>query len=386
MYLVSHIRRKEDLKLTLIEKPRTPEEREQNRETLLIADGIRYKREQERLKGEKGYSVAPKCNNVFDFFNTYIAGYEQKDRRNVILALHRFQDFIRAKYTQLAQKKTAREIDEIETAWKEAHKGINGKHDLNENEKYRFFLKPGQITPAMVTRFVSYLQEHSEGSGAHTAFARFKKMIKAGTEQGIFAVNPCAGIVCSNGDGGLKKDVLTGEEIERLINTKYKGQNPEIRRAFITTLFTGVRFCDIVNLTFANVDYAGNVLRFEQSKTKGHSKHSFVEIPIRGDLLYIIGRPEDFGRGINDYIFELPSHTMCLKGLRVWTEKAGISKHITWHCGRHSFATNLLTGGANVKVVSELLGHSDLQMVNVYVHAISDAKREAVKSLPQIKL
>ena len=102
--------------------------------------------------------------------------------------------------------------------------------------------------------------------------------------------------------------------------------------------------------------------------------------------MQVIGRPKDFGRKMDDCIFALPSHTMCLKSLRVWTEKAGIQKHITWHCGRHSFATNLLTTGANVKVVSELLGHSDMQMVNVYVHAISEAKRAAVEALPEISI
>ena len=83
----------------------------------------------------------------------------------------------------------------------------------------------------------------------------------------------------------------------------------------------------------------------------------------------------------DDYIFHLPSSTMCLKALRHWTKRAGIKKHITWHCGRHSFATNILSNGANIKVVAELLGHSSLNYVQVYVRAMDEQKRNAIDGL-----
>ena len=100
----------------------------------------------------------------------------------------------------------------------------------------------------------------------------------------------------------------------------------------------------------------------------------------------MIGTPEAQGKGKDNLIFELPSHTMCLKALRRWCAKAGIDKHITWHCGRHSFATNLLENGANVKVVADLLGHSGLSYVERYVRALDESKKRALNSLPAIDI
>lgn len=77
---------------------------------------------------------------------------------------------------------------------------------------------------------------------------------------------------------------------------------------------------------------------------------------------------------------------MCLKALRHWTARAGIDKHITWHCARHSFAVNLLNNGANIKTVASLLGHAGLKYTEKYTRAVDSLKREAIDSLPDISL
>jgi len=89
-----------------------------------------------------------------------------------------------------------------------------------------------------------------------------------------------------------------------------------------------LRWCDVKELTFANVDYANRLLKFEQIKTKGHSNASSVVIPLNDGLLSLIGQPATENRG-DEIIFSLPSHNMCLKALRHWTARAGIEKHIT---------------------------------------------------------
>ena len=89
--------------------------------------------------------------------------------------------------------------------------------------------------------------------------------------------------------------------------------------------------------------------------------------------------------GKHTNLFILPSHPTCLKALRTWTKEAGISKHITWHCARHTFATNILKNGADVRVVSDLLGHSSLKYVEIYTRAIDKKKIQAVNSLPALQ-
>ena len=83
-------------------------------------------------------------------------------------------------------------------------------------------------------------------------------------------------------------------------------------------------------------------------------------------------------------IFPLPSYESCSKSLRRWVKRAGIDKHISWHCARHSFATNILTNGANIKTVASLLGHSGLKHTEKYVRAVDKLKEEAICSLPDI--
>lgn len=70
------------------------------------------------------------------------------------------------------------------------------------------------------------------------------------------------------------------EEIQLLVKTHYENENPNIRRAFIFCLYSGLRFCDVKDLTFVNVDYSNKLLKFEQNKTKGHSASSGVVIPL----------------------------------------------------------------------------------------------------------
>ena len=197
--------------------------------------------------------------------------------------------------------------------------------------------------------------------------------------------NPCTGIVIKIDENILRKDVLSLEEEQTLINTHYDGENPNIRRAFIMCLYCGLRFCDVKDLTFANVDFANKLLKFEQNKTKGHSANSGVIIPLNDGLLRLIGEPTE-SQNKDSLIFPLPSYEMCLKALKRWVKRAGINKHISWHCARHSFAVNILNNGANIKTVASLLGHSGLKHTEKYTRAIDRLKEDAINSLPTLDL
>lgn len=346
-------RKREYLSLYLWQAPRTPIERQQNKETLELAKKIRFERGQQLLENMEGYRLRKNRDiNFLDYFQGYIDGYTKKDVRMFDLALRRFVDF------------------------------------LNATDEYRKFanrIKPEQITRDMVEAYTEYLQARSVGEGAKSIYARFKKVVKHAVEHDVMVKNPCTGIVIKADDQQLKKDVLSVEEIQQLITTHCDNQHPNIRRAFIFCLYCGLRYCDVRDLTFANVDYSNRLLRFEQSKTKGHSASSGVVIPLNDGLLKLIGTPEG-QQDRNALIFPLPSYEMCLKSLRRWVKRAGIDKHISWHCARHSFAVNILNNGANIKTVASLLGHSGLKHTEKYTRAIDSLKEAAINSLPELKL
>ena len=350
---ITHKRKKETLNLYLIARPRTPIERQMNRDTQELAEQIRNEKERLFLEDKEGYKFKRERQiNFLDYFQAYIDNYTKKDIRMLKIAFSRFNDFLK---------------------------------DTPEYNKYIGRVTPGQITHEMMITFTEYLQTRSRGEGAKTLFARFKKVVKYAVEHGEMKKDPCKGVVIKVDEQILRKAILSTDEVLQLINTKGYRENPNIRRAFIFCLYTGMRFCDVKDLTFASVDYSNRLLKFEQNKTKGHSASSGVTIPLNDFLLQLIGEPTQ-PAGKDGVIFPLPSYEMCLKALKHWTKRAGIDKHITWHCARHSFAVNILSSGANIKTVASLLGHSGLEHTEKYTRAVDSLKQEAINSLPVAEL
>lgn len=345
--------KREYLSLYLWQAPRTPMERQQNKETLEVAKRLRFERGQQLLEDAEGYRLKKDRDiNFLDWMWSYYEAYTKADKRHIKRAYNVFIDFLNAtpEYVKFAKR-----------------------------------IKPQQITKEMMVAFTEYLQGRFVGEGAHTLYARFKKVIKAAIEADVMRKNPTTAVSIKIDNGALKKDVLSLDEIECLINTHYTGESVNIRRAFIFCLYCGLRWCDVKELTFANVDFSNRLLKFDQAKTKGHSTASSVVIPLNDGLLSLIGQPSTEGNR-DEVIFPLPSHNMCLKALRHWTKRAGIEKHITWHCARHSFAVNILNNGANIKTVASLLGHSGLKHTEKYTRAVDSLKEAAINSLPELHL
>lgn len=343
-------RKRESLKLTLIANPRDPMQRQQNRDTVELARRIRWEREQEFLQNREGYRLRKDRKvNFLDYCQQYIDTYTKKDVRMITLARNRFSDFL-----------TAQNM-------------LDPKH-----------LTAEEITPDLIRRFVDYLHTRSKGEGAKTIYKRFKKIVKNCMEAGYMKSDPCKGITCAADEDVLTKDWITMDEVQKLIATHYPQENVMVRNAFIFCLYTGVRWCDVKDLTFANVDVSSRMLRFEQNKTKGHSSKSWVYIPLNDGLLNLVGQPPK-GQGKDARIFRLPSYESSSKSVKYWVKKAGIDKHISWHCARHSFAVNILNNGANIKTVSSLLGHSSLRHTEKYTRVVDKLKEDAINSLPELK-
>ena len=350
----SCIRRKETLSLYIMANPRTTAQRQKNKETIDLARKIRFEREQEFLENKEGYRLKKSRSvNFLDFFQSYIDKYPKKDIKVIKMGFNDFKKFLAEQYPHLTTR-----------------------------------IEPRYINKKMMTECAQYIQDPHRGSGVSSAFRRFKKVILAGVEQGLFSENPCKGIVLDDKEDMLVKDILSAEELQQLFSTPYTWKYPDIRRAFAMTCFSGIRFCDVEALTFGDVDYANRIISFRQKKTEAHSRKSGVVMPLNDTLMTIVGEmPEDATPETR--IFKLPPNNggdNCNHFLKQWTKAAGITKHITWHCGRHSFGTQLLSNGANIKVVADLLGHSSLKYVEVYVRAVDKLKKEALDSLPKIEI
>lgn len=339
-------RKREFLKLTLLANPRNPMERQMNKEVMATALEIRRKREDELLKSGYGIEVKRKKEecNFLEYFQSYIENYTKKDIRMIQIAFQRFKDFLEA---------------------------------TPEYQCYSTKIKPSQMDKDMMLVFTEYLQSRSKGEGAKSIWQRFKKVVNYAIEHDVMVKDPTKGISIKVDEVMLRKDVLSQDEIQTLINTHYENENPIIQRAFIFCCVTGMRFCDVKDLRYSNIDYSNRLVRFEQNKVMGHSSNSGVVIPLTDTMIELMGESSN----PDELIFALPSYEACLKSLKRWVKRAGISKKISWHCARHSFGTNLLINQTNVKVVQTLLGHSSLRFTERYMRAIDEQKSMAVNSL-----
>ena len=325
-----------------LDKAKTPQQVESNKERLKLAESIRAKRELELQANDYDYTPAFKKNIDFiAYYQKFVDTYSHKDIRIVKYSLHHFKLFIESKGFG---------------------SGINAKF-INED---------------LCRQYREYLQKAVNGETISNYFAKFKKVINKAVEENIIKKDFTKGIKNTK-DEGLKKQILDTDEIQTL-SQAYCG-NDNVKRAFLFSLFTGLRWVDIKALKWNNIHK--NKMTIIQAKTKDSSKNATLPIDIHISAIKLIGE-----RGDNDnFVFNLPSHTACLKDLRVWVKKAGIDKHITWHCARHSFAVNLLDTdivGADVKTVSSLLGHSSIKHTEKYLHVVDKRKKEAINKLPEL--
>ena len=231
--------------------------------------------------------------------------------------------------------------------------------------------------PIKCSRF-RYLDDGLNGETPYNYFAKFKKAIKKAVKDKIIIDNPSEGIKNEKSEG-LKKDILNAEEIQKLAQA-YCG-NAEVKRAFLFALNTGLRWVDLKALKYSSIDFASSRLKIDQQKIKG-KKSAQLNIDLNKTALKLIGKPQ----AKDVLVFDLISHTGGLRSLKQWVIKSGIDKHVTWHCARHSFAVNILSNGSDIKTTSSLLGHSGLRHTEKYLHVVSDLKKKAVNTLPEIDL
>jgi integrase len=166
------------------------------------------------------------------------------------------------------------------------------------------------------------------------------------------------------------RNYLTFEELQSAINTKCK--LPEMKQAAIFSALTGCRFSDIQKLIWSEVQYSkaeGHYLQFTQKKTKGAEK-----LPISQQAFDLMGKRRD----PDDRVFPNLNYSAYNNGLlREWIKDAGITKHMSFHCFRHTHATLHLTLGTDLYTVSKMLGHREIKTTQVYAKIIDQTKRDA---------
>lgn len=163
--------------------------------------------------------------------------------------------------------------------------------------------------------------------------------------------------------------VLSKEEARRIINAH---SNPK-HRCILSILYgTGVRVSELTHIKMRDIDLDRMFLRVYQGKGK-KDRMTILPATLRESLLkqQKLKIPDDFlftnGRG--DRLTEATIQ----KVVAMAAKKAGISKNVSPHTLRHSFATHLLENGTDIRFIQELLGHAKLQTTQIYTHVANNS-------------
>jgi len=117
----------------------------------------------------------------------------------------------------------------------------------------------------------------------------------------------------------------------------------------------------------------GHYIRFRQKKTKGVETQ-----PISEQAFNLLGERAEPEERVFVGLKYSAWHNL---KLQQWVMKAGITKTITFHCARHTYATLQLTMGTDIYTVSKLLGHKELKTTQIYAKIIDDKKKDAANRI-----
>ena len=325
--------RKHYLKIYLYNKPKTELERAHNRETIELAETIRARRQLEVQ------------NRRFDFLSSRMLN----------------GDFISFFEDQKAKRKTGN--------------AENWRMSVNYFKSFagEKLLFP-QINETFCEEYADYLLS-APGIGrrgrkiskntAVSYFAKFRATLKEAYRKGFLASN-LGEIVESISPKDTHREFLFLDELQNLTDTPCKSE--VVRKASLFSALTGLRFSDIHSLEWRELrGSVGNYfIQFSTDKTG-----SAEFLPISDQAYELLGEKGD-GK-----VFKGLKYHNVDNILPDWLKTAGIDKHITFHCFRHTFATLQLVLGTDIVTVSKLLGHRDIKTTMIYVKIVDKLKRDA---------
>ena len=343
-------RKYEFLKLYLV--PATNEAAKiQNANTEQAAKAIRNQRELEIIQGKGG--LAPVCNSK-------------------LLLLDWMEEYRKMKLATGQSNERALSVDKVITHLK-AYAGEKTKLSAVDSDFCKGFVAYlGNATSGKHTQNPKPLAS----STANAYFQLFTSALNEAVRQKKIAANPV--LYLSRED---KKPIkaersnrtfLTIEEVKQLATTDFK--NESIKQAFLFACFTGLRISDIRNLTWGNiVERNGSFfVTITMQKTR-------EPLTIKLNKQAAKWLPK---KNATKEVFDLPVYNAIINdNLKRWAKKAGIEKSLCFHMSRHTFATMELTLGADLYVVSKLLGHNDVSVTQIYADIINKKREEAVDLL-----
>lgn len=340
-YVVDGVRRREFLKMYLVPEAGSPVAKIQNKETMKQALAVKAKRTLELQGNPYNLSVRPKRSGMTlpDYIERLEADYLSRGKPAQVQTLRKIRNWL-GKYGRPAP--------------------------LNIVDKN------------YLLGFLSYMRDGGlADSTVYALFSNLGTVLNRAYRDDLIPANPMTKI-----DPSMKahkpestRQYLTLPEVRRLASTSC--EDPGIKRAFLFACFTGLRLGDIERLEWQMImptEKGGWKVQERQHKTG-----AIVYAPLSDNALKWLPKRRESGK-----VFRLPDRNTIGIVLKGWVKKAKIGKEITFHCSRHTYATLLISYGADIYTVSSLLGHKDVSTTRIYAKIVDEKKRKAVDMIPDL--
>lgn len=341
---IKHRRKFETLEYYLYTDPKNKLERDHNKVNLEMAEKVKAKRLLAEQNEQYGFAV------------------KYKIRTNLV-------EYIKGLIEQ--RKESPGNWGNWDSALKHlvAYAGTNTTFEMVDKKFVEGFKT--YLAKQAKTKSNTALSTNSQSS----YFLKLKAALNQAVEDGIIPHSPAMSVKPAHVED-VHREYLTFDELQRLAKTECP--YPVLKDAFLFSCLTGMRWSDINKLTWAEVqEFDGGtriVFRAEKDQRAGIPRHHRPSRALHGSARQ--GRRAGLRRAEI-----LRMHNLAL---REWCLKAGITKHITFHCGRHTFAVLQLSLGTEIYTVSKLLGHRELKTTQVYAQIMDAKKREAVNRIPEL--
>lgn len=278
---------------------------------------------------------------------------------------------------------------------------------------YIGFLQIASLTPQDIQSFINTLTDKGYSySTIKKAYNALNSALKFALERDYIRKNPCIGIKLPKQIQRAKSDIefFSDEEVKKIVNaaiSRYKTGRYRYKHgyAIIILLNTGMRVGELLALKWDNVDFENRQIYVTETRgqiiDRSDSEQKYIMadrstktqsscryIPMNAKTEEALNYFKSLGYN-NPYVMansnnNVISYRNLFRVLSIILAEKNIN-HGSPHTLRHTFATRLFRNGVDIKVISELLGHSDISITyNIYTHVIQEQKKKAVDILNNI--
>ena len=233
-----------------------------------------------------------------------------------------------------------------------------------------------EVSHDQVVDYTNWMAGHGKSPASISrSLASIKNLYQYAVLTGEMKENPARNIKIEKSEKKLPQ-ILTGKEVELLLRqpqcNDFKGYRD---KAMLELLYaTGIRVSELINLDVDNVNTSAGFIR-----CIGNGKERIIPLypaAVKALRTYISDiRPQMIANPLESSLFvNMNGERMTRQGfwkiIKYYQDKAGITKQITPHTLRHSFAAHLLENGADLRSIQEMLGHSDISSTQIYAQIV----------------